>query len=119
MFHPASQRWDVCEVLAITIWAVHVRAVDRVHPYPYLYPNFKKASEWISLTSPRLKPYLSRVTRPEPRIARKYDLVDVFDKRMNVWRCAEVCSNITMALWILYIDDYKSCNLLAVMCHPF
>lgn len=108
MFFPSSARWDVCWVLATTPSAIQVQPVDRMHPYSYMYHNYTKTSEWIPLTSNRLAPYLSRVDRCEPRLAKEYDLVDVYNSRTGLWQCAEVCANVESALWVLIVDNYYS-----------
>jgi hypothetical protein len=68
MHWPAQERWDVCEVLEVDEIAVHLQPVDRLHPYPFFYPNFAPRTAWVAFTTnrktTRLAPYLSQVARP-------------------------------------------------------
>jgi len=90
-----------------------VRALDRRHPYPYLYPSYLTPTEWISFPSERIQPYLSKVSRPLPGLASEYDLVDVRDHDTGHYHVAEVCANIGSALWVLFVDNYQSGMLAA------
>lgn len=85
MFMPAHSRWDSVFIEAVDMEnnSVLVRPLDRVHPYPYLYTNYRRCGEWIPTTSPRLAPYGSRVKRCTPANAIEYDLIDVRDAKVR------------------------------------
>jgi hypothetical protein len=79
MFYAANDRWDVCRLLRITPDYFEFEAVDRVHPYGYLYVNRDERHECVihrTQLENRVAPYLSRVKRSPPAEAREYDLVD-------------------------------------------
>lgn len=110
MFFPADLRWDVCLVEEIqeNKSVALLRPIDRVHPYPYLYPTFTKLREWVPLSSGRIEPY-RRMSTPIRSIVntREYDLVEVKDE-YGKWQIAEVSANIGTSLWILFVDNYFS-----------
>lgn len=111
MFVPAPRRWDLCRVVSILDdKQIIVSAVDRVHPYPYLYPDQRMFSPRtaVALASGDLAPPLSMVRRPEPRNVVDMDLIDFYDHDRERWEVAEVQANIGSALWLLLVDRYKS-----------
>lgn len=124
MFFPAATRWDVCIVEDVKNDSILARPLDRCHPYPYLYPTYQKPNEWVSLSSNRIEPYLSRVRRPEPKEATEYDMIDARDPTTGQWMAAEVCANVGSTLWLLFVDNYKSaeykdsCRLWVDITHP-
>ena len=108
-FSPAPDRWDVCVVEAIHECCIRVRAVDRVHPYPFFYPGAPElvVAEWLPLDSPRLRPYLSEIARPDPARAVCGDLVD-FCRADGRWQVGEVLAHVGSAIWVQEIDHYAS-----------
>lgn len=118
MFVDASLRWELCRIIDINTLSgcsfdsplLLVETVDRVHPYPYLYPGLHiyRAQRWLKMDQIQLP--LSRSNQNETENVKEYDLVDVQNESTGEWKVAEVAANIGTSLWILFVDEYKDQN---------